>query len=123
MSISLVLRMPDFGFDQAGLGSDVTSAQTRIDDPNIRDAETQIVVDLLLHVHHGVIFGKNLDAEMGPGSEDIALHLGVLVYGDIWDSYSSSSDLDATLLDFMLRGVSREINDHFALSYAVRLFA
>ena len=83
----------------------------------------QVIVDFLLHVLHGVVFGENLYAEVGRRGEDLTLELRALDYRHIWHSYPSGTDLNAHSredLDSVFPGASREIDDHPALSRAVR---
>ena len=87
--------MPDLGFDHASLGSDVAFAQAGIDDPDVRYAELQIIVDLLLHVVQSVVFGENLDAEMRRGSENLSLELRILYDRYVGNAKTSGTDLDA----------------------------
>jgi len=47
------------------------AARARINQPNIADAEIEIVVDAFLHLADAVFFGQDLDGDQARGSDNL----------------------------------------------------
>jgi hypothetical protein len=98
----------------------------RVDDPNVKNAEIQVVIDLLLNSLHSVFRGKNLDANKRWRPKNLFTWPFPDVDADIRDSKANGAHLNTLFrknihLPFLLPLSKKE--DDFALYLAVIAFA